>query len=175
MHILFMKSLSGMYVTGLLTVTLAGQVAPVAAQRATHPLEASLRNAVLAAQNRVRAEVQVPPLTWSDDLARYARHWAESLTARHAFAHRPHTQYGENLFERRGGHAAPEQVVAAWASEAQNYDLRTNTCHGVCRHYTQLVWRSTERVGCDVAQSEGAEIWVCNYDPPGNIIGQRPY
>jgi len=26
-----------------------------------------------------------------------------------------------------------------------------------------------------VARGAGREVWVCNYDPPGNWIGKRPY
>jgi hypothetical protein len=45
----------------------------------------------------------------------------------------------------------------------------------VCGHYTQIVWRNTKSVGCAVARGKGVEVWVCNYDPPGNYAGQRPY
>ena len=45
-----------------------------------------------------------------------------------------------------------------------------------CGHYTQVIWRNTQRVGCGVAVCpNGAEIWTCNYDPPGNYLGQNPY
>jgi pathogenesis-related protein 1 len=30
-------------------------------------------------------------------------------------------------------------------------------------------------VGCGVARSGRTEVWVCNYDPPGNYVGERPY
>jgi hypothetical protein len=38
-----------------------------------------------------------------------------------------------------------------------------------------LVWNNTREVGCAVASEPGREVWVCNYDPPGNWIGERPY
>ena len=48
-----------------------------------------------------------------------------------------------------------------------------------CGHYTQVVWRNTTEIGCGVATcKEGAltwDIWICNYAPPGNIAGQKPY
>jgi hypothetical protein len=57
------------------------------------------------------------------------------------------------------------------------YDYKSNTCHqgGPCGHYTQVVWSGTRELGCGVARSPSREIWVCNYNPPGNYIGQRPY
>jgi hypothetical protein len=30
------------------------------------------------------------------------------------------------------------------------------------------VWRGTTQLGCGMAQCGGNDIWVCNYDPPGN-------
>jgi hypothetical protein len=78
-------------------------------------------------------------------------------------------------------------MVGAWAAEASDYDYARNTCAAgkVCGHYTQLVWRATTRVGCatqvcDRNSPFGSrfptwQLWVCNYAPPGNYVGQRPY
>ena len=130
---------------------------------------------ILAAHNAIRSRVGLPPLRWSDSLAEFAQDWANTLLARRQFAHRPKSPYGENLFEIQGAAANPRDVVADWGSEARDYDYRLNRCHGHCGHYTQIVWRNTRSVGCAVARGRGIEIWVCNYDPPGNYGGQRPY
>lgn len=130
---------------------------------------------MLAAHNAVRARTGVPPLTWSGRLASQAQRWAESLAAHRRFGHNPDSPYGENLFEIQGASATPAEVVGDWVGEAAHYDYRTGRCHGTCGHYTQLVWRSTREVGCAVTRSRGVEIWVCEYDPPGNIIGSKPY
>jgi pathogenesis-related protein 1 len=151
----------------LLTALLGSSAAQV--QVAGEPRE------MLAAHNAVRAKVGVPPLEWSDSLARYAAEWAEKLVRTGEFRHRDQNKYGENLFTITGGAAAPRSVVRNWASEARNYDYRANRCRGVCGHYTQIVWRDTQRVGCAVARGRGREVWVCNYDPPGNWRGERPY
>jgi hypothetical protein len=86
-----------------------------------------------------------------------------------------HSPYGENLFGIRGASATPDQVVGNWASESGDYDYAANSCHRVCGHYTQIVWRDSKLVGCGVARARGREVWVCEYDPPGNWVGQRPY
>lgn len=135
----------------------------------------ALQRDMLAAHNAVRARVRMAPLTWSDRLAARSQDWADTLLARKQFAHRPNSTYGENLFEITGATATAEQVVNAWAAESQNYDYRSNRCRGVCGHYTQIVWGSTKEVGCAVARGGGREVWVCDYDPPGNWVGQRPY
>ncbi len=74
-----------------------------------------------------------------------------------------------------GAPASPAQVVNAWDSEAADYDYSSNKCRKVCGHYTQIVWASTKEVGCGVARNAHREIWVCDYNPPGNYIGKRPY
>ena len=130
---------------------------------------------MLAAHNAVRADVGLRALVWSDRLAKHARDWADTLVARKLFRHNPDSKYGENLFEINGSTATPKQVVNAWASESRDYDYKANACRGICGHYTQIVWSDTKEVGCAAARREGREIWVCNYDPPGNWLGRRPY
>ena len=71
----------------------------------------------------------------------------------------------------------PQGVVDMWMSETAWYHYATNSCDSgqECGHYTQIVWRDTKRVGCAVARGREREVWVCNYDPPGNWAGRRPY
>jgi uncharacterized protein YkwD len=134
-----------------------------------------LPRAMLDAHNEIRARVGVPPLVWSPQLAAVAQNWADSLIATHHLVHSAGNRYGENLYAISGGAASPAQVVAAWAEEAGNYDVRSGGCAGVCGHYTQIVWRTTRAIGCGVRRDASREVWVCEYDPPGNIIGYRPY
>ena len=44
-----------------------------------------------------------------------------------------------------------------------------------CGHYTQVVWANTLSVGCGVAVCPTGTIVVCNYAPPGNYVGEKPY
>jgi pathogenesis-related protein 1 len=130
---------------------------------------------MLEAHSAVRTRVGVPPLVWSDQLAEVAKDWAAHLIATGGLSHRPDNRYGENLYAISGGTVSPAQVVDFWAAEARGYDIRSNSCRGVCGHYTQIVWGKTRAVGCAVATDRRREVWVCNYDPPGNVIGYRPY
>jgi uncharacterized protein YkwD len=139
------------------------------------PDQRSMSQAMLDAHNGVRARVGVTPLVWSDQLAAVAQGWANHLIATNAFSHRPNNRFGENLYAITGGTASPANVVGMWADEARGYDIRSNTCSGVCGHYTQIVWRETRAVGCAVVANPYREVWVCDYDPPGNVIGYRPY
>jgi uncharacterized protein YkwD len=135
----------------------------------------SLSWAMLDAHNAVRSRVGLSPLVWSAQLAEVAQDWANHLMASGALTHRPNNRYGENIYTISGGRASPADVVDLWAAEARKYDARTDTCAGVCGHYTQIVWAKTRLVGCAAADSRQREVWVCNYDPPGNVTGYRPY
>jgi uncharacterized protein YkwD len=125
---------------------------------------------MLDAHNAIRSRVGLPPLVWSDQLAKVAQDWANHLIA----TDRPNNRYGENIYAISGGHVTPAEVVGLWAKEARGYDIRANTCSGVCGHYTQIVWAKTRAVGCAVAWNP-QRVWVCDYDPPGKVIGFPPY
>jgi pathogenesis-related protein 1 len=131
----------------------------------------------LAAHNAARAKVGAPPLAWSDRLAAVAQEWADHLISTGGFEHRSKSKYGENLYEMRGAEAKPAEVVARWMEEAASFDYKSNKCRSgkMCGHYTQVVWRSTKELGCAVGRRGAREVWVCEYDPPGNYVGQRPY
>lgn len=136
---------------------------------------------ITAAHNRVRAGVGVAPLEWSPELARYARRWADKLKQRGCrLEHRPGSgpdaqRHGENLYSGTGHAPTAAEVVDLWAAEVAGYDAKRNRCKGVCGHYTQVVWRGSQRLGCAMAACGATEVWVCNYDPPGNYVGERPY
>lgn len=140
--------------------------------------------------NAIRAEVAaappLPELAWSADLAEVAQTYAEHLSASCDLVHSG-GPYGENLAFFGGQPATAQTVVDLWASEKScwTYGLfeRGDACSSACKgsggcgHYTQMVWRNTKVVGCGVANcaTGDGEIWVCNYDPPGNFVGEAPY
>ena len=137
----------------------------------------SIETQMLAAHNAVRERVGVRPLVWSNKLARAAQEWADRLVKEGAFRHRPNSEWGQNLYEVGGSEFLPQQIVNGWDGEAKDYDLASNTCKEgrMCGHYTQMVWRETKEVGCAVARGGNREVWVCEYSPPGNYVGKRPY
>jgi uncharacterized protein YkwD len=136
-----------------------------------------------AAHNAERASVNppanpaIPSITWSNQIAAVAQAHAEQCVFQHS-----NNPYGENIYATSGS-ATPQDVVGSWASEKANYNYASNTCNGVCGHYTQVVWADSLNLGCGVANCNqnsplgggSWQMWVCNYDPPGNFNGQRPY
>lgn len=151
--------------------------------------------AFLPAHNAVRIQHRLPQLAWSPRLAGYAQQWASHLqrTNNCNMKHRPRNgrfaqQYGENLFwvgpirwsDGRIARATytPEMITYAWADERRDYRYRSNSCKSgkICGHYTQIVWRDTQQLGCAKAICrDQSQLWVCNYNPPGNYRGKKPY
>ena len=42
-------------------------------------------------------------------------------------------------------------------------------------HYTQVIWRDTQEVGCAVARGETNDFLVCRYWPAGNVYNRSVY
>lgn len=122
----------------------------------------------------------LPQVSWSTSAASLAADWA----ARCNFMHRNPNSLGENLFAA-SNQRSPTEITTSWASEKSDYTYATNTCAlgQACGHYTQIVWRSSVGVGCasqtcTTGSPFGSGSWVltvCNYDPAGNFVGQKPY
>lgn len=145
---------------------------------------------ITKAHNRVRGQLGIPPLSWSDELAETARRWAEQLAADNncRMRHRRSGDYGENIYwasavqwsqgTRDVQVIDAQHVVDSWAQEAADYDHQKKRCRkgSKCGHYTQIIWRESKELGCGMAIcADKGQIWVCNYSPPGNVIGESPY
>ncbi|KAK9286098.1 hypothetical protein L1049_014478 [Liquidambar formosana] len=84
---------------------------------------------------------------------------------------------GENL-ALSTGNLTGTAAVKMWVDEKANYDNNTNSCAdgAPCGHYIQVVWSNSSRLGCAKVRCNCAGTFIiCNYDPPGNYVGQRPY
>ena len=150
------------------------------------------RAAIVATHNKWRAKVGMGKLAYSQELEASAQSWADHLqkTNQCRMQHsKPDGQYGENLYwasaiewsdgRRELQHVPPEKVVESWGKEKADYNYKNNSCKTgkVCGHYTQVVWKSTKQVGCAyaVCADSKEQVWVCQYQPAGNVIGQKPY
>lgn len=140
----------------------------------------------LAAHNRERASLGIAPLQWDNDLASDAATWAEHLTRVGYLTHSPENPYdsdpqGENLWAGTAGYYNAESMVGLWIAEKRNFkpgvfpaNSRTGNLEDV-GHYTQVMWRSTNKVGCALARGRSDEFMVCRYSEGGNVIGERPF
>ncbi|GAA0173136.1 defense/immunity protein [Lithospermum erythrorhizon] len=131
----------------------------------------------MAPQNAARAELGLRPLTWDRKLASYAKWWASQRKQDCALQHSS-GPYGENIFWGSSTDFTPDQAAQDWVSEKKYYNYGDNSCaEGQdCGHYTQIVWKNSKRIGCAKAECyNGGVFMICNYDPPGNYIGEKPY
>ncbi|CAI7801199.1 unnamed protein product [Closterium sp. NIES-53] len=178
--------------SGPVTVTSSvGSSSPHATARMLYARFPEIRNDdrdhahYLDPQNRARAEVGSPALVWDAELQAQAERLAEYLAQKEGCAVRRMKEIsgGVNLrwaAESWGVPVEAESAVAEWVREKAHYRLEAfpaGCAEGRdCTHYTQVVWKKTERVGCGTAMcNEGGAIWACRYFPPGNIEGNRPY
>jgi len=127
---------------------------------------------LVAAHNQYRAKHCAQPLTWSPKLAQVAQQWANTLRDQGCKFGHSGGSYGENLAAGTTGAMDPESVVAMWYDEVKGYSFQQPGFSMQTGHFTQVVWRSTTQVGCGMAQCKGNDIWVCEYDPPGNWEGK---
>ncbi|MBU6420278.1 MAG: CAP family protein [Proteobacteria bacterium] len=133
---------------------------------------------LLAAHNQYRSALGLPPLHWSTTLAERAQRWAEHLAS---IGQLVHSGSGQNLAMAAAGTQSLTQLVQLWGNEEANFTdgafpniSRTGNWMDV-GHYSQLIWRSTSKVGCGFAEDNGNDVLVCDYSPPGNVMGERPY
>jgi pathogenesis-related protein 1 len=127
---------------------------------------------IVASHNELRAAHCAPPLGWSDELARVAQGWADKLAKRGCNLEHNQTPYGENLASATPGSLGPDGIVRLWYAERAKYDHGNPKFSMTAGHFTQLVWVGTRKVGCGVAKCADKDVWVCDYDPAGNVQGQ---
>lgn len=152
-------------------------------------LDAAQQNEMVTAHNKWRQEVDLPEIKWSGSLAVSAQDWADNLkeTQDCNIMHST-SEYGENIYRAEAVKGSvgkteaqaisPTQVTSEWYSEKKDYTYDTNTCATgkACGHYTQIVWRATNEIGCgNVVCPDSSQIWVCYYTPAGNTSGIKPY
>ncbi|XP_023694052.2 cysteine-rich secretory protein LCCL domain-containing 2-like isoform X2 [Paramormyrops kingsleyae] len=157
------------------------------------------REDILKLHNKLRGGVypsasNMEPMVWDDELERSASHWARQCI----WEHGPQDllpSIGQNLAVHWGSFQSPAFHVQAWYDEVRDYTYPyphecrpfcPERCSGpMCTHYTQLVWATTNRLGCAVHVCSQMNVWgeiwknavylVCNYSPKGNWIGEAPY
>ncbi|KAK1330392.1 hypothetical protein QTO34_010581 [Cnephaeus nilssonii] len=154
--------------------------------RARRAIPRSDQEEILMLHNKLRGQVHPPAsnmehMTWDEDLARSAAAWAHDASG----------STGPPVCWYR----SPGFHVQSWYDEVKDYTYPyphecnpwcPERCSGaMCTHYTQIVWATTNRVGCAVHTCPRMNVWgdmwenavylVCNYSPKGNWIGEAPY
>ncbi|XP_039083224.1 cysteine-rich secretory protein LCCL domain-containing 2 [Hyaena hyaena] len=167
--------------------------------RVRRAIPRSDKEEILMLHNKLRGQVYPPAsnmeyMTWDEELERSAAAWAHECI----WEHGPTSllvSIGQNLGVHWGRYRSPGFHVQAWYDEVKDYTYPyphecspwcPERCSGaMCTHYTQMVWATTNKVGCAVNTCRRINVWgdvwenavylVCNYSPKGNWIGEAPY
>jgi len=135
----------------------------------------SFNKALLAQHNVLRAKHGVPPLVWSENVAKVAQDWANTNARQDSMHHRRPNKYGENIFWMSGAEPTGAMVADNWYDEIKDYHYSSPGFSMNTGHFTQVVWKDTKEIGCGSAKSAaGGTYVVCNYNPPGNYSGRFP-
>ncbi|XP_041454505.1 cysteine-rich venom protein-like [Lytechinus variegatus] len=155
--------------------------------------------AILDEHNRLRGLVSPEAsnmqfMEWDDVLASTAQKWSDRCVFKHSSRRKraegsTFTSVGENIFAETGSAAdIGVRGTESWYNETFDYDYEANFCppEKMCGHYTQVVWASTQAVGCGKTFCAKIKIpgepdmidstfFTCNYGPAGNVNRARPY
>jgi hypothetical protein len=132
-------------------------------------------NAHNSRRRRYNGGMGYVPLRWSRSLASRAKSWANRLgynCKSGALSHASGVQEGENLAKNQGtgtwGSQYPaDKILKRWVENELSWSYPANA------HYTQVVWRATQYVGCgeslkSYSNNHKCRVQVCRYVKAGN-------
>lgn len=122
--------------------------------------EAIDANTILMDHNTYRSALQIQHLIWNGTLQSHAQEWANSLTRNNQFEHSSQRREGENLWMGTSGSFSFTAMVTGWGNEKEFFqngifpNVSPRGWHTV-GHYTQMIWRNTNQVGCGGSEGKG--------------------
>jgi hypothetical protein len=134
---------------------------------------------MLAAQNDVRARLNLAPLAWSGELMTQAEATAATAadtgcsqsTAAKAGAASQASMFWAPAIRRMDGAGMvqdiiPSYLVSQWKAGRADYDAARLECRksGACQEYARMVSPGSRAVGCaKLVCSSQAQVWACQY------------
>lgn len=91
--------------------------------------------------------------------------------------HRSNNQLGENIYYYHTTDPNHEvngrDAVDAWYNEIKQYTFGIEPKAKGTGHFTQLIWKDSTMLCVGMKKNSRGQVYVvCNYDPPGNYIGE---
>ena len=131
----------------------------------------------------IRSEVGAQSLKWDYNLAVKAQKWADYLAENGFLKHETDEIYGENIYACKGFKPRLIDAIRNWYTEKEKFRYGNNLwCKkgSLCGHYTQLIWKTTKKIGCGIAKypKEYRQldfVIVCKFYPAGNIVQKDPF
>jgi hypothetical protein len=137
---------------------------------------------LLDSHNRERKAFGAAPLQWDDGLAAAAAAYGPYLSAQGKLTHSAHETrpgQGENLWMGTRGAFGLDEMTGGWLGERilfrpGIFPNVSSTGHwSDVAHYTQMIWRGSNRVGCALKTDTKWDFLICRYYPAGNVVGQK--
>ncbi|CAF0948007.1 unnamed protein product [Didymodactylos carnosus] len=154
----------------------------LAMKRAFTSSQIKFQQDALNKHNEYRRKHCVPSLTLNANLNSIAQRYAEYLAQNNKFEHsdpKSRNGAGENLyfFSTTGTlNVNGADAVVSWYNEIKYYNFNKPGFSSQTGHFTQVVWKSTQTVGCGIGYASrngwNQAYVVCNYLPAGNVLGQ---
>ncbi|XP_035279623.1 serotriflin isoform X2 [Anguilla anguilla] len=144
----------------------------------------NVQQQIVDMHNEIRREISASNMlrmNWSSEISANAQKWADTCAMGHSTQSKRtvgNIICGENIY--MSSHPDPwSSAINAWNSEKEFYTYSQSVNWNAVGHFTQMIWRRTNEVGCGVAHcpsnSSAQYFYVCHYSPPGNFRGQYPY
>ncbi|CDS43758.1 cysteine rich secretory protein LCCL [Echinococcus multilocularis] len=150
------------------------------------------RKDLLHYHNHKRANVKpsatnMLEMVYSLKLERLADKWVKKCIYEHpnSTQYPEYRDYGQNLVLFGGESRNLVQMAAKWWEEVKDFSYERNKCapRKVCHHYIQMVWSTSNELGCAVKRCDHLRpdwpppvyLLACQYKPPGNYMGIKPY
>ncbi|XP_026855339.2 C-type lectin domain family 18 member A-like isoform X1 [Electrophorus electricus] len=145
---------------------------------------------IVTQHNRLRSGVNpmaanMQKMEWSETLAVLAQQRAETCLKDGVGSIERMEHAGWNIQQSPHGATSYTDIINSWFQEGQDYNYQSGQCRNnrTCTHYTQLVWATSNHMGCALhVCGTGAGLWdlfICAYSPGGNweVNGRRvaPY
>ncbi|KAH6554552.1 hypothetical protein KP509_1Z325600 [Ceratopteris richardii] len=133
---------------------------------------ATFAQELLAEHNRLRDQFGgVNDLELDAELSSKAQAHADSLAARQCkLENSTDESVGENLYylESDDGKYTAKHIVDYWLRRS-NFDHKTKP--RTTNHFTQIVWKSSEKLGVGVSRAANGAVYVAAfYSPRGNVV-----
>ncbi|KAL8959071.1 MAG: hypothetical protein Q9183_005705, partial [Haloplaca sp. 2 TL-2023] len=102
--------------------------------------DTDFQSACLNSTNTFRTQHNATALSWNATLATSSASLASTCEFEHSDG-----PYGENI---ASGYPNVTATIEAWGTEREEYDFPDGGFGEETGHFTQLVWKGTESVGC---------------------------
>ena len=151
----------------------------------------TLNQVLLAKHNEYRRKHGVPDLSLDNELIKLAQDYSAVLAydgdiyyiSPSGNKNKNKENVGENIFtctsilKTQCYNEGSTKPVDDWYNEINNYNFNDPGFTLDTAHFTQLIWKSTTRLGCGASvRTDGVTYKVvCNYYPAGNIVDANKY